>query len=208
MIVEKHATSADEFLYPRRDAYYVPLPGTARVESHGRVVHTTHDLTDQVRRGDLILIQSAGSLDPYRVLGLGSERAKRKYLPKCIEALKNLPMRYSASSTTTKKTDLSKIAIETENMLMRFDARCLPIDPPFRGEVGLEKAKLFKVGSTNDFRDMWREVCDRERFDYPTHSDKLDSYLAKHRLVQGDLTESKNNHKQKQKRRKKRRRIV
>ncbi len=210
MIVEKHATSADEFLYRRSDAYYVPLPGTARVESNGTVLHTTHDLTDQVRRGDLILVQSAGTLDPYRVLGLGSERSKRaKYLPKCIESLKNLPHRYSASSWPTKKTDLSKISIETEKTLMPFDARSLPIDPPFRGKVRLEKAKLFKVGSTNDFRDMWREVSKKTRYDYPTHSDMLDDFLAKNRLVQGELVSTKEMKTRRgPKRKRKRRRVI
>ena len=190
MIVEKHATAADEFLYRRNDAYYVPLPGTAEVPPHGRSLITTHDLTSEVRRGDLILIQSAGTLDPYRVLGVERERAKKKYLPKCVDSLRRLPSRYSASSWPTAKKDLTKIAIECEKTLLPFDARYVPIDPPFRGEEGLKNAKLFKLGATNDFRDLWRSVCKEESFEYPTHADKLDSFLQKHKLVQGDLSSS------------------
>lgn len=132
-------------LFSRGSQYFSTLSGTASSNPGEQMIETTEDVTNEVRRGEAVLVGQFW----YRVssavkIGAGQEQ----------------PQRARAPASVTMDKDLS----DRNEYILPFTKSSLPLDGDFE-DPNPYSGPILKHGATNDVRQLWRDTAvDIEKF--------------------------------------------
>lgn len=154
----KHTAKHEVGLFPRNsDKMLVPLSSTVSCTPDDPYLICKSDVRHEVRVGDLIVVCNK----TYRVSGtpltVGNVNSAS-----ADDWLSTLAAPYSSSSIEQKKISAAdERAMESgkSNYKFPFTAEKLPIEPPFQESSPMENVTVYKVGCTNDIRQVWHDTA-------------------------------------------------
>ena len=134
-------------MFPRYDKQvFTELPGTVSVSRGGRFLRTTHDLRDEIRRGDVILVGALG-LDKrtvFRVSSASTGQLAASWVPSLSAASSGVP------NTAT-----------IPPRVFPFTETVLPLGAPFQG-ASATGAKCYRFGFPNFTRRVWASLAEAD----------------------------------------------
>ncbi|EEY67747.1 uncharacterized protein PITG_17978 [Phytophthora infestans T30-4] len=178
IICLKNADKGAEVYYSRGSPYLVDLSGVATVEAGSYLVHSSHDTTDEIRRGDAFRVGD----NWFRVSAAVKSSSTTRPAPFAGMATKSV--------SSTRDLNVSKKI----KYMFKFDKDHLPLDVPFpdakRRNIASSdrwdllpkrgpKFQMVKHGCTNDIRQLWRDTLRT----WPTDRAEFEK-----KLVQAGLT--------------------
>lgn len=119
--------------------FFSTLSGTVTATPQESVVTTSEDLTNEVRRGEAVLVGQFW----YRV----SSTVK-------VGAGQDQPQRARAPASVTMDKEMS----DKNEYVLNFDKSSLPLDGAFEDPQPFT-GPILKHGATNDVRSLWRETA-------------------------------------------------
>jgi hypothetical protein len=158
-------------LFPRGESFLVELGGTISIAQGQHLIQTSHDLTDEVKRGDAILV------------------GERWHRVDCsVSDKKKQPERAKPSLSVS----MDKVLPPDNKYFKEFSRKRLPLDRDYEGLEPVNTAKALRHGCTNDVRAHWEKTNESEFMGNYYTEQKLEEYLLRKKLISTPGTTSSN----------------
>jgi hypothetical protein len=167
LIACKNTEKKTIVLYPRGKPFLTTLPGTVTATPGKQIITTSANTTEAIRRGDAICIHQNNASDYgswYRVSS-GTDSA-------------NEAQRAKAPLSVTSDKEMSKRNVYSEE----FDAKHLPLDGDYDGDVAVVNGIALKHGCSNDIRTSWANTGNEIK-QFVGREQALTAELLRHKLI-------------------------
>ena len=188
LLALKHTAKHEVALFPRNsDKMLVPLSSTVSGTPGDNYLLCKSDLRHEVRVGDLIVVCNK----TYRVSGTPISAGTSNTIS-AEDWLSTLSAPYSSSSIEEKKISAADgRAMESgkSNYKYPFTAEKLPIEPAFQETSPMENVTVFKIGCTNDIRQVWHDTAKSLAGQYQLNTGPINKNLDNKLVTLGVFTQ-------------------
>jgi hypothetical protein len=194
-------------IYYRVNNFRVKLSSKVKGANGGVVLSTTNNITQEIRRGDAIIIKdrtyrvsaelnNIKSFDQSKLAGIvptSKPGMEKDVLAKLVKETINIPLRAATERSIEGFVDDSSMSLPSSSIEPHLNERRqgkefkydftpsqIPIEPQLAEAV--DPVDAYKYGFTNDIRTIYREMCDKEKFPN-TDRAKIDREVLKTRSI-------------------------